>query len=40
MVFCFAAKLLKKKAFLANATGVVSTAFVCFTFQISNSKTK
>ncbi len=39
MIFCFAAKVLKK-AFLANATGVVSTAFVCFTFQFSNSKTK
>lgn len=40
MIFCFAAKLMKKKAFLANATGVVGTAFVCFAFQFSNSKTK
>lgn len=39
MIFCYAAKVLKI-AFLANATGVVGTAFVCFAFQFSNSKTK
>lgn len=39
MIFCFAAKVLKK-TFLANSTGVVGTAFVCFAFQFSNSKTK
>lgn len=36
----FCCKVIEKKAFLANATGVVGTAFVCFAFQFSNSKTK
>lgn len=39
MIFCFAAKVLKK-TFLANSTGVVGTAFVCFAFQFSIVKQK